>query len=188
MLLWAVAWVIVGLLVAREVRGLTDLSRTVTAAGYALQEAGGALGSLEGVPFVGEDVGDVAERTERAGRSARESGRSSRESVESLSILLGISIALAPSLPLIVLYVPMRLAWIREVRSVRRALHASPDEPGLEEYLARRAAMTLPYDRLSATGTDPWGKLGAGERRRLSDAELQRLGIRRPDGRVEAGR
>ena len=48
-LLWAVAWVIVGLLVAREVRGLTDLSRTVTAAGYALQEAGGEVGSLAGV-------------------------------------------------------------------------------------------------------------------------------------------
>lgn len=187
-LLWAVAWVIVGLLVAREVRGLTDLSRTVTAAGYALQEAGGALGSLEGVPFVGEDVGDVAERTERAGRSARESGRSSRESVESLSILLGISIALAPSLPLIALYLPMRIAWIREVRSVRRALHAAPDEPGLEEYLARRAVLALPYDRLSRAASDPWGELGAGERRRLSDAELQRLGIRRPNGLVEAGR
>lgn len=187
-LAWAVAWVVVGLLVAREVRGLTDLSRTVTAAGYALQEAGGALGSLQGVPFVGEDLDAVAERTERAGRSARESGRSSRESVESLSVLLGISIALAPSLPLIALYLPMRLAWIREVRSVRRALLAAPDEVGLEEYLARRAALTLPYDRLRATASDPWGELAAGERRRLSDAELSRLGIRRPDGRVEAGR
>lgn len=187
-LAWAVAWAVVGLLVAREVKGLTDLSRTVTAAGYALQEAGGALGSLEGVPFLGEDVGEVGERTERAGRSARESGRSSRESIESLSVLLGISIALAPSLPLIVLYLPMRLAWIREVRSVRRALLAAPDETGIDEYLARRAALTLPYERLSATASDPWGRLGAAERRRLSDAELSRLGIRRPDGRVEAGR
>jgi len=186
-ILWAAAWIVVGLLVAREVRGLADLSRTVTAAGYALHEAGSTLGTLEGVPFVGEDVGDVAERTERAGRSARESGRSSRESVESLATLLGLSIALAPSLPLIALYLPMRLAWIREVRAVRRALAAAPNERGLEEYLARRAALSMPYDRLSATTADPWGDLAAGERRRLSDAELRRLGIRRPNGRVTAG-
>jgi len=186
--LWAAAWIVVGLLVAREVRGLADLSRTVTAAGYALQEAGNTLGTLEGVPFVGEDVGDVAERTERAGRSARESGRSSRESVESLATLLGVSIALAPSLPLILLYLPMRLAWIREVRAVRRALAAAPDERGLDEYLARRAAFAMPYDRLSATSVDPWGDLAAGERRRLSDAELRRLGIRRPNGPVTARR
>jgi hypothetical protein len=185
-ILWAAAWIVVGLLVAREVRGLADLSRTVTAAGYALQEAGNTLGTLEGVPFVGEDVGDVAERTERAGRSARESGRSSRESVESLANLLGLSIALAPSLPLIALYLPMRLAWIREVRAVRRALAAAPDERGLDEYLARRAALSMPYDRLSATSADPWGDLAAGERRRLSDAELRRLGIRRPNGSVTA--
>jgi hypothetical protein len=82
----------------------------------------------------------------------------------------------------------MRLAWIREVRAVRRALAAGPDEPGLEAYLARRAALSLPYDRLSATTVDPWGSLAAGERRRLSDAELHRLGIRRPDGTATAGR
>jgi hypothetical protein len=186
-ILWAAAWIVVGLLVAREVRGLADLSRTVTAAGYALEGAGSTLGSLEGVPFVGENVGDVAERTEQAGRSARESGRSSRENVESLATLLGVSIALAPSMPLILLYLPMRLAWIREVRAVRRALAAAPDERGLDEYLARRAALAMPYDRLRATSADPWGDLAAGERRRLSDAELRRLGIRRPNGRVTAG-
>jgi hypothetical protein len=44
----------------------------------------------------------------------------------------------------------------------------------------------MPYDRLSATSVDPWGDLAAGERRRLSDAELRRLGIRRPNGSVTA--
>jgi hypothetical protein len=72
------------------------------------------------------------------------------------------------------------------VRAVRRALAAAPDERGLDEYLARRAAFAMPYDRLSATSVDPWGDLAAGERRRLSDAELRRLGIRRPNGSVTA--
>ena len=181
---WAAAWIVVGVLVSREVEGLTDLSRTVTAAGLALQEAGAALSTLEGVPFVGDDVGEVGERTERAGRSARLSGSSSRESIESLSLLLGVSIAVAPSLPLVLLYLPMRIAWVRETRAVRRAVTVSPDDPVVDEYLARRAVLALPFDRLRETAKEPWGQLGAAERRRLSDAELARLGIRRPSPRA----
>jgi hypothetical protein len=182
-LLWAVGWIVVGILVAREVRALGELSDTVVVAGDALGNAGEALASLESVPFVGEDIREVGERTERAAASARASGRSSRESVDSLSLLLGVAIALGPSLPLVALYVPMRLAWSRDVRSLRRALAAFPGEPGLEEYLARRAVLALPYDRLHLTTAEPWGALAAVERRRLSEAELERLGIRRSNGR-----
>ena len=168
--LWAVAWIVVGLLVAREVDGLTDLSRTVSSAGVALEEAGRALQEVERVPFVGENVGAVGERTEQAGQSAQASGRSSRESVESLSVLLGISIALAPSLPLLALYVPMRIRWIRQVRSVRRALAREPDDGVLDQLLAARASLNLPLDRVRAMNGDP---------RRLADAELERLGLSR---------
>lgn len=182
-LLWALGWIVVGLLVAREVQALGELSDTVVVAGDALGNAGSAIASLEGVPFVGENLREVGERTERAAESARASGRSSRESIDSLSLLLGIAIALGPSLPLVALYLPMRLAWNRDLRSLRRALTAFPDEPGLEEYLARRAALALPYDRLHRTTSEPWGALAAADRRRLSDAELERVGIRRSNGR-----
>ncbi|HEX2045363.1 MAG TPA: hypothetical protein VHF23_07040 [Gaiellaceae bacterium] len=177
---WTAAWIGLGLWVAREVQNLADLSETVTAAGVALEEAGGALQSLDGVPFVGEDVARVGERTERAGQSARVSGSSSRESVESLSVLLGVSIAVAPSLPLLALYLPMRLAWRRHVTAVRRALARAPDDPALEEFLAWRAVLNLPYDRLRAVSADPWRDLESGRHRRLGDAELARLGIERP--------
>ena len=181
--LWVAAWIVVGLAVAREVQGLTDLSRTVIAAGVALEEAGGALQALDGVPFVGEDVGAIGERTERAGESARLSGRSSRESVESLSVLLGISIAVAPSLPLLALYLPMRLAWGRQVRAVRLALRRAPDDAAVDEFLAWRAVLNLPYDRLREASDDPWRDLEAGRHRKLGDAELRRLGIERPGAR-----
>lgn len=181
--LWTVGWIVVGILVAREVRALGELSDTVVVAGDALADAGSAVASLESVPFVGEDIREVGERTERAAESARASGRSSRESIDSLSLLLGIAIALGPSLPLVALYLPMRLAWRRDLRSLRRALTAFPGEPGFEEYLARRAALALPYDRLHLTTAEPWGVLAAADRRRLSDAELERVGIRRSNGR-----
>lgn len=182
-LLWVAAWIVVGLWVAREVNGLTDLSRTVIAAGLALEEAGQALQGLDGVPFVGEDVGDVGERTERAGASARVSGRSSRESVESLSLLLGVSIAVAPTLPLLTLYLAMRLAWRRQVGAVRRALVRAPDDAAVDAFLAWRAVLNLPYDQLREVSSDPWRDLEAGRYRKLGDAELRRLGIDRPAGR-----
>jgi hypothetical protein len=182
-LLWVAAWIVVGLWVAREVKGLADLSRTVIAAGLALEEAGQALQALDGVPFVGEDVGDVGERTERAGESARLSGRSSRESVESLSVLLGVSIAVAPTLPLLALYLPMRLAWRRQVGAVRRALERAPDDAAVDEFLAWRAVLNLPYDQLRQASADPWRDLEAGRYRKLGDAELRRLGLDRPAGR-----
>jgi hypothetical protein len=183
LLLWVAVWIVVGLWVGREVKGLTDLSRTVIAAGLALEEAGGALQTLDDLPFVGEDVSGVGERTERAGESARLSGRSSRESIESLSVLLGVSIAVAPTLPLLLLYVPMRLAWRRQVQAVRRALRAAQDDPAVDEFLAWRAVLNLPYDRLREVSSDPWRDLEAGRHRKLGDAELRRLGIDRPPGR-----
>jgi hypothetical protein len=182
-LFWVAAWIVVGLWVAREVEGLTDLSSTVIAAGVALEEAGGALQTLEDVPFVGEDVSGVGERTERAGESARLSGRSSRESIESLSVLLGVSIAVAPTLPLLLLYLPMRLSWRRQVQALRRALREAPDDGAVDEFLAWRAVLNLPYDRLREVSADPWRDLEAGRYRQLGDAELQRLGIARPAAR-----
>lgn len=180
--LWAAAWIAVGFAVANEVRGLTDLSRTVGDAGLALEEAGSALAALDGVPFIGGNVREVGERTARAGASARTSGRSSRDSIESLSVLLGVSIAVAPTLPLLLLYAPMRIAWIRQIRSIRRALAVSGDA-ALDQFLAWQAAVNLPYDRLREITHDPWGDLEAGRHAALSDAELSRLGLSRRSGR-----
>lgn len=178
--LWAAAWIAVGFAVANEVRGLTDLSRTVGDAGIALEGAGDALAALDGVPFVGGNVKEVGERTARAGASARASSQSSRESIESLSVLLGVSIAVAPTLPLLLLYTPMRVAWSRQVRSVRRALASAPDDAALDQFLAWQAAVNLPYDRLREVSRDPWGDLEAGRHAALSEAELRRLGVGRP--------
>ena len=79
-LLWVAAWIVVGLWVAREVKGLADLSTTVIAAGVALEEAGGALQTLEDVPFVGEDLGGVGERTARVRARASRGARAARAS------------------------------------------------------------------------------------------------------------
>ena len=175
---WTAAWVCIGLAVHHEVRGLADLSDTVTKVGGAVEESGRAIDSFGDVPLVGDRLAEPSERIGEAGRSAQESGRSSRESVENLSVLLGVSIALIPSLPLVFLYVPWRIAVRRERSAIRAAIRGTPD-PGLEEYLARRAAEHLSFERLRSVSPNPWHELSEGRCARLAAAELERLGLRR---------
>jgi hypothetical protein len=140
---------------------------------------GDLLSSLQEVPFVGGRVGDVAERVKEAGRNARVSGRASRDSTENLSALLALAIGLIPTLPLLGLYAPLRIAWTREARAVRRSLATAPSDRVLKEYLARRAVASLSFQELLAVTKDPFGDLDEGRFDALAERELDRLGLRR---------
>ena len=177
--LWVAAWIVLAVLVGREVRNLRELSDTVVLAGVAVEDTGDLVSALEDVPFVGGRVNEVAERVREAGESAQVSGRESRDSTEDLSVLLALSIGLIPTLPLLGLYAPLRVAWTRDSRSVRGALANDGAGPRLDEFLARRAVANLSYGELLAVSTDPYGDLEAGRFRALADRELERLGIER---------
>jgi hypothetical protein len=174
---WLVGWIVLALLVAREVRNLRQLSDTVVVSGIAVEQTGDLVASLSGVPFVGGQVGQVADRVREAGRSAQVSGRDSRDSTEALSVLLALAVGLVPTLPLLGLYAPLRIAWTRESRAVRRALRDAPDELALREFLARRAVATLPYHELRTVSADPFRDLDEGRFEALARLELGRLGI-----------
>ncbi len=175
--LWCAAWIGLAVAVGQEVRGLGQVSETVVEAGAALEEAGGALVSLESVPFVGDDVVAVGEQTQEAGRSARRSGRASRDSVNDLSILLALSIGVVPTLPLLALYVPFRVARARETERIRTLLETQGRTPELDELLARRAAYGMPYHRVLDVTRTPARELDAGRHEALAQAELERLGL-----------
>jgi hypothetical protein len=179
LVVWTAAWIVLGLVVGHEVRGLTKLSDTVEAAGTTLDRAGRQLDTLKGLPFVGNRIQEVGNELSIAANSAAESGRTSREHIRSLSVLLALAIAAAPTLPLIALYVPLRRSRIKEVRAVRRSLRQAGGDPVFEEFLARRAAERLPYHVLRTVSSHPWEDLQSGHYRALADAELLRLGIRR---------
>jgi len=175
---WVVLWVVLALLVGREVRDLRDLSDTVVTAGVAVEETGGLVRSLGSIPFVGGRVSDVADQVEQAGRDAQVSGRESRNSTEDLGFLLALCIGLIPTLPLLGLYLPLRWTWTHEARAVRRAFRRRPNDPRLTEFLARRAAANFSYDRLLSVSEQPYRDLDEGRYQALADLELARLGIR----------
>ena len=177
--LWVVLWVVLALLVGREVRNLRELSDTVVTAGVAVEETGGLVRNLGSIPFVGGQVSTVADQVEEAGRSAQASGRDSRDSTENLSVLLALSIALIPTLPLLGLYLPLRWAWTNDARAVRRALKR-------ERRPTRCSSSSSPVARSPTsptTGFSPSVRSRSGTSKRAATTrsralELDRLGIR----------
>jgi hypothetical protein len=175
--LWVALWIVLALLVGREVRDLRDLSDTVVKAGVAVEQTGGLVRGLADIPFLGDRVSRVAGQVEAAGRSAQVSGRDSQDSTENLSVLLAFAIGLIPTLPLLGLYLPLRLTWSRDARAVRAALRNRPGDPLLTEFLARRAVANFPYERLLSVSSRPFRDLEEGRFEALAALELERLGI-----------
>lgn len=177
--LWVVAWVTLGLAIGHQVSGLRALSQTTTKVGSALRQTGATLDTLGSLPLVGRQLGQTARQIEDAGASTVASGHASRDSVHSLSWMLALAIAVIPSIPVIGFYLPVRLLAVRERRRLRAVVAAHGEDPAFRRYLAHRALLTMPYDRLVATEREPWAGYSDGAFEALADSELRRMGIRR---------
>ncbi|HJQ73809.1 MAG TPA: hypothetical protein VJ814_02910 [Gaiellaceae bacterium] len=175
--IWAAFWIGIAAYTAYEVAALRTLSHTVVKAGAATESTGHALEAVGHLPFVGGRISSLAQQAIAAGASARASGASTGTTIDHLAVLLGIAIALIPTVPLLALYVPLLLSWRRDRRAVRTAIAQWDGEPGLEAFLAHRALAHLPYHELRALGYD--GTEGTAPDAELAAAELRRLGLDR---------
>ena len=166
---WLIAWVVLGIAVAHQVKQLGDLSDTAVLAGSAIEQTADVLDQIGRIPVIGTPVGDLADSIRKTGASARENGAASRGDVNDLAVLLGLCIALIPTIPLAAIWLPLRVRWRRERKAVKRAL--ATGAPELEELLAERARASLPLDQVLALHAN---------RQALAHAELDRLGLPRP--------
>ena len=172
--IWAAFWIGIAVYTAHEVASLRALSHTVVKAGAATESTGQALTAISHLPFVGGRVGSLAAQTVAAGASARASGAATATTVDRLAVLLGIAIALIPTVPLLALYLPLLVSWRRDRSAVRNAVARWDGEPELEAFLAQRAASHLPFEELRNSTSDA----------DLAAAELRRLGLHRPARQV----
>ena len=184
LLVWAAFWIALAAYTAYEVAALRRLSHTVVKAGTATESTGHALAVVGHLPFVGGRISHLAAQAVAAGASARASGASTATTIDQLAVLLGVAIALVPTVPLLALYVPLRLSWRRDRKAVRRAVAQWDGEPGLEAFLAHRALVHLRFDELRKLGYD--GTEDSAPNAELAAAELRRLGLDRPARRVVA--
>ncbi len=185
--LWAVAWIVVGLAVGRNIEGLATLSDTVRTSGVAVAQAASVIHAVASIPGAPGDLKQTEQQVREAGLSAQRSGRSSRDNIDQLSWLLGFAIALIPIAIVLAVYGPVRLGRIRERGAISSALRRHRGDPAFEEYLARRAVNRLPYQELLRFSSNPWRDIEAGNFGRLAEAELLRLGVKRSRGRPVGG-
>jgi hypothetical protein len=184
--LWAAFWIAIAAYTAYEVAALRALSHTVVKAGAATESTGHALAAISHLPLVGGRIGHLAAQAIAAGASARVSGASTATTIDQLAVLFGLAIALIPTVPLLALYLPLRLSWRRDRKAVGRAVAQWDGEPGLEAFLAHRALAHLPFHELRELGYD--GTEESAPTADLAAAELRRLGLGGPARRLVAMR
>jgi hypothetical protein len=179
--LWTCVWIVLGVLVGRDLHQLTQLSATVATSGRAMRAVVDTVTPLRSLPVVGSSIAPLAKTAASEAASVQASGRVSAQSVRQLSILLGLAVVVAPTVPLLVLYAPLRISQEREARAFRRTLANGADDSAFEEFLAQRAVQNLPYHRLREITANPWHDIREGNFGALADAELRRVGVRRPN-------
>ena len=172
-----IAWAFLGVAIGRQIQGLAEVTDSARDAGRATQRAGDTLDRLSDLPVVGGAVGDSAATIREAGQGAIDGAERGRTRVRRLGAIVGALIAIVPSLPLLLLYLPGRLADAGDRRRILARLREN--DPAIEELLATRAVAHLSYRELLSISSDPPEDLRAGRHRPLADAELRRLRLSR---------
>lgn len=178
--IWVVAWIVLGVLLWSDLRAQAQLTEDVVKVGAAVRSTGEALGVVGGLPLLGDGIGDFADRIESAGAEVEASAQESRNGIQRAAVIAGLAVGLLPAALVLLLYLPARIRWKRYTEAIATALPGAANDPAFDQYLARRAVDALPWDTLHSITPDPWGAIRRGECRALADAELQRLGLRRP--------
>jgi hypothetical protein len=176
---WVVFWIVVGVTAAIEIGHLSTLGDTVMRTADGLQKTADTLSGLASVPLVGGSLGGAVKQLGATAAAARSQAASAKVTIHHVSLIVGIALAVGQTALGLLLYLPLRLPWRREVGDVRRALAADPSDPDLTRYLARRAVENMSYAQAQAWRGDPWRAVDSGDARSLADLELRRLGLRR---------
>lgn len=176
---WVAVWIAVGVAVNDTVQGLDKLTSGFGTVGSAIDTSGRVLGSLS-VPFVGQPLAGAARQIQNAGQEVSATGASARDDIDAASDLLGLTSALVPILPILLLYAPPRVRRAREAGALRRMVTTGGDDPALMRLLAERAAGSASYARLARLSAAPWRDLEEGRYEALAGEELRRLGVRPP--------
>jgi hypothetical protein len=174
---WVVLWIVLGVLTGYQLWSLSDISAAVAASGRAADQAGRALQLISELPLVPEGPGELGDQVRVAADEASRSAVSIRADLRRLSLLLGVSVAVVPTAPVLALWLPDRLRRRRAVAAVDAELRRSGRTPQLEAYLALMAVSEVGYADLRVVSDDPVGDLLAGRHTALADEQLRRLGL-----------
>ena len=102
---WCVFWMVVGIWTGYELWQLSDLAGAVAETGRALGDVGGALEGLSRAPLVGESTEELSTRVLASSAEVVTQAQGAQGSLRQLAVLLGLTVALLPSVPAVLLLV-----------------------------------------------------------------------------------
>jgi hypothetical protein len=117
---WVALWIVLGVVTANQVRSLTSVTDTIDLSATTVDRTADALDPLAQLPFIGTRVREAQTRIRSAAREARGNAAESRTSIENLSWLLGLAVAVAPSVPIAAGYTAFRAIGVTRRRRQRR--------------------------------------------------------------------
>lgn len=173
------AWLLIrqALRLREQILGFRAAAAHVESSGQSVSRGAEAAGSaLTEVPVVGGALGAPFAAVADAGRELSAAGAEAGASIDSLGLFLPLLLIGLLLGYVLFLYLPRRIAWVREVAEVRR-LQGSEHA---ERLLAHRALATRPFRELRETVANPADALAARDWGPLARAELHALGLRTP--------
>lgn len=181
LLAWLLAWAWLG-------RFVHDLTAALAVPGRRMETAGDGLAdnlrqaadSAAGVPVVGEDLRTPFDGAGDAATALAEAGRDQAEAVMDLALLLGVTVFAVPAALALLVWLPLRIRFVRRATAAHRLLHEGADL----DLFALRALARQPLGRLARVSDDPAGRWRAHDAaviRDLAVVELRASGLRVPD-------
>ena len=183
---YIVASLAVGAAGGWQIWSLAELHRSLLEAADALTLTARAVGLVGEVPVVGAGADQLAGSITDTAEEVRRNAVAVRGQVHVPAVVAGVAVALLPTVPLVAVYLPMRVAHARAAAGLKRKLAGSTD-PMLVEHLAHAALSRVPFAELRHVPGQPWQDVEQARHRPLPAAELTRLGLRPPTGWADTG-
>ncbi|HET8989150.1 MAG TPA: hypothetical protein VFN43_11600 [Humibacillus sp.] len=178
--LWVGFWVYAGRQVADLVTTLRSPADSITTAGQSVNDAlTGAGQQAQQIPFVGDQLRTWLTQAAGSGTTLEQAGTSMAETIDQLALALGLATALAPISIVLVVWLYLRVSFVRDALQSQRFIDASEDL----DLFALRAMARQPMRALAKVSDDPAGAWRRRDREvihQLALLELRDQGLRPP--------
>jgi hypothetical protein len=181
---WLVLWSALWIWVAYR---LHDLIMNLAAPGLAIAEGATDLATsiddagetVASVPLIGDAISAPFDGMADAALGIADAGQSTADAVALLARFLSIALAVLAIMSWAVIWVPIRIAFIRRATAARKLVDANEDL----DLFALRAMARQPLHVLARISDDPAGAWRRGDQRIISELaalELRSEGLRAP--------